>query len=103
VGLRVTRGLQWGDLDFEKHTIHVRRSWVLSAEGKGKTKLAKSDMPMHPVLAEAMQEWHRDTLYHRDSNWVRLVQMRWQGSTMRFDSGSRPFATRCGQSWRTDV
>jgi integrase len=71
-GLRQSEALalQWGDLDFEKHAIHVRRSWVLSAEGKGKTKLAKSDMPMHPILAEAMQTWHKETLYHRDTEWV---------------------------------
>jgi integrase len=71
-GLRQSEALalQWGDLDFEKHAIHIRRSWVLAQVGKGKTKLSKSAMPMHPILAEAMQEWRRETLYHRDTDWV---------------------------------
>jgi integrase len=71
-GLRQSEALalQWGDLDFEQHAIHVRRSWVLSETGKGKTNLAKSDMPMHSILAEAMQEWRRETLYHRDADWI---------------------------------
>jgi integrase len=71
-GLRQSEALalQWGDLDFKSHAINIRRSWVLAEIGKGKTKLSKSAMPMHPILAEAMQEWRRETLYHRDTDWV---------------------------------
>jgi hypothetical protein len=43
---------------------------VLAEIGKGKTKLSRSAMPMHPILAEARQEWRRETLYHRETNWV---------------------------------
>ena len=25
---------------------------------------------MHPALAEALQEWRRESLYHRESDWV---------------------------------
>ena len=50
--------------------IHIRRSWTLSALGKAKTKLSKSDMPLHPVLAQAMQEWRWESLYSKDSDWV---------------------------------
>ncbi len=108
-GLRQSEAfaLQWGDMDFEKHAIHVRRSWTLSETGKGKTKLAKSDMPMHPILAEAMQVWRRETLYHEDSHWV-FASNKCKGRVPRCGSIAaqdylRPAAVEVGILTKEDV
>ena len=29
-----------------------------------------TEVALHPALAEALQEWRRETLYHRESDWV---------------------------------
>jgi integrase len=101
-GLRQSEALalQWGDLDFANHAIQIRRSWVLAEIGKGKTKLSKSAMPMHPVLAEAMQGWRRETLYHRDSDWV-FASYKMKGKIPRCGSVAaadylRPAAVKAG-------
>jgi integrase len=51
-GLRISEclGLQWGDVDFENHKIHVRRTWVDCKTGKPKTAASKAPVPMHPTF-----------------------------------------------------
>jgi hypothetical protein len=37
---------------------------------------------MHPALAQALQAWRRESLYHRDSDWV-FASARTKGKTPR--------------------
>lgn len=71
-GLRISEclGLQWQDVDFASLLIRVRRTWVHSHVGDLKTKASSAPVPMHPLLAESMLRWHRETPYSRTESWV---------------------------------
>jgi len=63
-------GLKWEDLDWHRNVIHIRRGWSKGKETPGKTKLSMTQVAMHPALAQALQDWRRETRYGRDSDWV---------------------------------
>jgi integrase len=52
------RGLRWDDLDFGKKMIHVRRradQWGVI--GSPKSKAGHREIPMAPIVANALMEW----------------------------------------------
>jgi len=63
-------GLKWGDLDWKRNLIHIRRGWSKGKETAGKTRMSMTQVAMHPALAEALQAWRRETRYARESDWV---------------------------------
>jgi integrase len=72
-GLRISEalGLQWRDLDFQGHSIHLRRVWV----GKDIIDALKTERSGYPVtlgklLADALQRWHQETPYSKPEDWV---------------------------------
>ncbi len=71
-GLRAEEafGLQWGDLDWAKNLIHIRRCWSKSVITEGKNRISMSQVAMHPALAEAMAAWRQQTTYGLDTDWV---------------------------------
>jgi integrase len=44
------------------------RGW--GKETAGKNEGCMTQVAMHPALAEALQEWRRESLYSRDADWV---------------------------------
>ena len=71
-GLRISEclGLQWADVDFAESQIHVRRTWVLGKVGNPKSKASKAPVPLHPLLAEFIERWKRETAYSQPTDWV---------------------------------
>jgi integrase len=71
-GVRVSEGLglQWGDLDFSRGCIHIRRAWTGGKIGLTKTKASRSTVPMHDLLAEQLQAWRRETPYSQPEEWI---------------------------------
>ena len=71
-GLRISEalGLKWSDLDYNKHCIHVRRKWKDGVIGLPKTEASQAAVAMHPVLAEFMRTWQRETMYGKPGDWV---------------------------------
>lgn len=72
-GLRVSEalGLQWRDLDFHGHAIHLRRVSV----GKNiiedlKTERSGDPVPLGDLLADALRRWHQESLYSKPEDWV---------------------------------
>jgi integrase len=63
-------GLKWEDLDRRRNIIHIRRGWSKGKETAGKTKISMTQVAMHPALANALQDWRRETRYGRDTDWV---------------------------------
>jgi integrase len=61
LGLRISEilGLQYGDVDWERLEINVRRAVVLGTVGKVKTPKSKSVMPLDPDLAALLLEYKR--------------------------------------------
>jgi integrase len=66
-GLRISEGLglQWQAVDFENRRIHVCRAWVNRQMWEPKTSNSRAPVPRHPLLAEALRGWERETAYSR--------------------------------------
>src|ERR1700735_5382044 len=64
-GLRISEclGLQWQDVSFAEAVIQVRRTWTCGQVGWPKSKASKGPVPLHPLLAEFMFRWKRETLH----------------------------------------
>jgi len=72
-GLRISEalGLQWGDLDYEHQMIHLRRVWAGNElVPRMKTDGSAAPVPLGDLLADALQSWHRNTLYANSEDWV---------------------------------
>jgi integrase len=48
-------GLRWSDLDLERRTIHVRRSYL----GKTKTRSSRRHVPIVDALLPIVEDWQR--------------------------------------------
>jgi len=75
-------GLKWFDIDWRNGQIHIRRGWSKGKETPGKNAGSMTQVVMHPALGEALQAWRRESLYHRDSDWV-FASARTKGKTPR--------------------
>ena len=72
-GLRISEalGLKWHDLDYERQMIHRRRVWVGNElVARLKTDGSEAPVPFGELLADALQSWHRDTLYAKPDDCV---------------------------------
>jgi integrase len=63
-------GLKWADIDWCKGQIDIRRGWSKGKETPGKNEGSMTQVVMHPALAQALQVWRQESVYHRDSDWV---------------------------------
>jgi len=71
-GLRISEclGLQGQDVSFAEAVIYVRRTWTCGQVGLPKSKASKAPVPLHPLLAEFILRWQRQTPYSQSSDWV---------------------------------
>ncbi len=59
-GMRASelRGLTWADVDFDAKVIHVRqRADAWGTIGSPKSKAGRRDVPMSPMVVNALREW----------------------------------------------
>jgi integrase len=63
-------GLKWTDIDWKKNQIDIRRGWSKGKRQRARTGISMTQVAMHPALAEALQNWRRQTVYGRDSDWI---------------------------------
>src|ERR1017187_5209372 len=72
-GLRISEalGLKWGDLDYERHMIHLRRVWVGNdIVEQLKTDGSAAPVPLGDLLADALRGWNQNTPYSKSDDWV---------------------------------
>lgn len=71
-GMRMSEllGLRWGDIDFTTKTIALNRTWVYGRIGDGKNEESRKPVVIGNRTAEFLQEWHRETPYAGDKDWV---------------------------------
>jgi integrase len=62
--------LQWWDLGWANNRILIRRAWSKGKATEGKNPGSMKPVPMHPALAEYLNEWRNETLYNKESDWV---------------------------------
>jgi integrase len=101
-GLRVSEalGLQWGDIDFKRQCIHIRRAWTGGKVGPTKTKASRRTAPMHELLAKHLLAWQRETPYSGTSDWI-FASFKLKGSQPRVanmigEDYLRPAAVKAG-------
>jgi integrase len=63
--------LRWSDIEWMEDRIRVSKRWAHGG-GDGETKTEASDghVPMHPMLANHLRQWHRETPYQKDTDFV---------------------------------
>jgi integrase len=83
-GLRYSEiaGLQWQDVDWQNHQIHVRRRWVRGNVGQPKTKKSRAAVAMAPLLAKYLKAWQQETTYAKATDWV-FASTKTRGRTPR--------------------
>ena len=72
-GLRISEalGLKWGDLNYERRMIHLRRVWVGNdLVEQLKTEGSAAPVPLGGLLADALRTWFQQTPYGKPEDWV---------------------------------
>jgi integrase len=63
-------GLKWGDVDFDRAILHVRRSHVVGVEGLPKTESSRRPLPLPPQALDALKVWREQSSYPASKDWV---------------------------------
>ena len=71
-GLRQSElfGLKWGDIGFSQGTMNVTRSIVYGVVGPCKTESSQKPVPVHPLVADALLTWRKQSSYTGPKDWV---------------------------------
>jgi integrase len=72
-GLRISEalGLKWSAVLWDRSQIRIRETYVHGNMQEGaKTRLSKSKVAMHAILAELLKEWRGETMYAEDDDFV---------------------------------
>lgn len=85
-------GLKWGDVDFDRAILHVRRSYVDGVEGPPKTDSSRRPLPIPPQALEALRAWKETASYTASDDWVFASE---------FHFGKQPLWP--GTLWRRNV
>ncbi len=75
-------GLQWRDVDWENHCIHIERRWIRGNVDTPKTDASKAPVAMSQVLAAYLLAWRKETMYGKAEDWV-FASNRTKGKTPR--------------------
>jgi integrase len=62
--------LRWSDIHWEQGKISISKRWAKGRDGETKTAASTGTVPLHPVLAESLKEWHVQTPYPKHSDFV---------------------------------
>src|ERR1700719_3882087 len=62
--------LRWSDIMWDDERIRVSKRWADGKDGQTKTESSDGYVPLHSVLAQHLQEWHSQTPYGKDTDFV---------------------------------
>ena len=65
INLRISEilALRWSDVDWSNSCIRVNREYVYGKFGPPKSSASKKPVPLHPLLADSLQAWRKETPY----------------------------------------
>lgn len=102
-GLRMSEalGLRWMDMLWDKGEIKIRRTYVHNVMQDGaKTRLSKSSVEMHSLLAAVLKSWQQQTLYSKPEDYVfasyKLGGKKPRVGSMIVEDYLRPAAVKAG-------
>jgi integrase len=102
-GLRISEalGLKWGDLDYDRQMIHLRRVWVGNdLIDHMKTNGSAAPVPLGELLADELRCWQKETMYPKPEDWI-FPSTKLKGKTpisasMMTAANIRPAAVKVG-------
>ena len=62
--------LRWDDILWDERKIRVSKRWAKGSDGKTKTETSDGHVPLHPILAEHLREWHEHTPHAKGNDFV---------------------------------
>lgn len=62
--------LKWKDIDWENGQINLCRAWSKGKLTEGKNEDSMVPVAMHPVLANFLLEWRKQSPYPEEEDWV---------------------------------
>jgi integrase len=91
--------LRWGDLLWVQARIAVTKRWSRGKDGPTKSPKSEGYVPLHPVLAHHLKEWHAETPYPKETDFV-FPSLKAEGSVPLspavFVNHLRPAALKAG-------
>jgi integrase len=57
--------------------------WIKKNHSAGKNENSMTQVPLHPALAVYLQQWRRETLHSKDSDWVFDVNLKTAQTILR--------------------
>jgi integrase len=63
-------GLKWADVNLDRATLHVRRSYVDGVEGPPKTDSSRRPLPIPPQAVDGLKTWKDGSSYASPGDWV---------------------------------
>jgi integrase len=62
--------LRWDDVLWAEGRIRISKRWAKGADGETKTESSDGYVPMHPLLSQHLQDWHRLSPHARGKDFV---------------------------------
>ncbi|MFZ1136570.1 MAG: site-specific integrase, partial [Candidatus Korobacteraceae bacterium] len=62
--------LRWADILWEQERIAITKRWSRGKDGPTKSRKSEGHVPLHPALATHLKEWHTQTPYARETDFV---------------------------------
>ncbi len=62
--------LRWSDVLWHEGRIRVSKRWAKGEDGETKTDASDGYVPLHPVLAGHLQDWHRQSPHAKEKDFV---------------------------------
>lgn len=62
--------LRWSDVLWHEGRIRISKRWANGEDGETKTEASDGYAPLHPVLAEYLKDWHRQSPHSKEKDFV---------------------------------
>jgi integrase len=62
--------LRWADVLWEQAKIAISKRWSRGKDGPTKSRKSEGHVPLHPILAYHLKEWHARTPYAKETDFV---------------------------------
>jgi integrase len=62
--------LRWDDVLWDEGRIRISKRWAKGEDGETKTEASDGYVPMHPLLSQHLEDWHRQTPYAKGKDFV---------------------------------
>ena len=95
--------LRWTDILWLEERIRVSKRWANGKDGETKTEASDGYVPLHPILANHLQQWRCQTPHTKDTDFVfPSFKAQRSRSAVLFHICVRSSPAGCEESWSAD-